>query len=174
LSACILWNRVLERWYFLLFAWKHLNCWQWNCRQKAWIVSALGWILVRAIDKHIKQEDSNLDYFIACMWSLARVSSQFDRVTELGACRWTLGRERSQPIWSPRNQIKLLFDNLDLQREGARGIQGRVILPGVVERPVEVLADLLEDGGADLREPDLVIARLGEATLGFVDFNSIN
>lgn len=33
-----------------------------------------------------------------------------------------------------------------------------------MERPVEVLADLLEDGGADLREPDLALARLGKAT----------
>jgi hypothetical protein len=61
-----------------------------------------------------------------------------------------------------------------LQRDGARENPREGILPGVVEGPVEVLADLLEDGGADLREPDLVIARLGEATLGFVDSNSIN
>lgn len=41
-------------------------------------------------------------------------------------------------------------------------------LPGVVERPVEVLADLLEDGGADLGEPNLALARLGEAAcVGF-------
>ena len=32
-----------------------------------------------------------------------------------------------------------------------------------MERPVEVLADLLEDVGRDLREADLALARLGEA-----------
>jgi hypothetical protein len=32
-----------------------------------------------------------------------------------------------------------------------------------MERPVEVLADLLEYVGRDLREADLALARLGEA-----------
>jgi hypothetical protein len=32
-----------------------------------------------------------------------------------------------------------------------------------MERPVEILADLLEDVGGDLREADLALARLGEA-----------
>lgn len=32
-----------------------------------------------------------------------------------------------------------------------------------MERPVEVLADLLEDVGGDLREADLALSRLGEA-----------
>ena len=33
-----------------------------------------------------------------------------------------------------------------------------------MERPVEILADLLEDVGGDLREADLALARLGEST----------
>lgn len=65
--------------------------------------------------------------------------------------------------------VQIVCSHHQLQSYLRFNLKLRCLLPtGVVERPVEVLADLLEDGGADLGEPNLALARLGEAAcVGF-------
>lgn len=51
-----------------------------------------------------------------------------------------------------------------IQNWNYENIQCEKQKPGELKIPIEVLADLLEDGGADLRESDLTVLRFGEAS----------